>query len=286
MHSLREALDMAALTDTGRVREHNEDALFYDANLGIVVLADGMGGHLAGEVASGLTVEVVSETLRAELAALQQTGCPERKHPGTAMPGMLDNAVRRANAVVFERSRTDPQCYGMGTTLVCAVFCDDGLSVAHVGDSRLYRHRGGVLVQLTRDHSVLQEQLDAGLVSPEDARGAACRNLVTRAVGIRAEAEPEIRQFGVVPGDVYLFCSDGLTDMLEDDLIGRVIGFFSDNLSLAAQALVEQANASGGRDNVSVVLVAVKRHFPARSGWFSRLSALRQDGRTDDFSVR
>lgn len=272
MHSLRHALDMAGVTDAGRIRENNEDALFYDPDPGIVVLADGMGGYSAGEVASGLTVDVVSETLRAELDVLQ----PQARNGKGAAPAValeiLQIAIERANGVVYERAIADDQCRGMGTTVVAALFYDNRLAVGHVGDSRLYRLRMQELTRLTHDHSLLQEQLDAGLIDPARASQASWRNLVTRAVGTEPQVEVEIHEFEARVGDIYLFCSDGLTDMLEDSLIGEILGLMSDNLPLAAQALVDQANARGGRDNISVVLVEIRHEYPANRGWLAGLS--------------
>lgn len=273
MHSLRGALEISGATDTGRVREHNEDAVFYDAELGVVVLADGMGGYNAGEVASGLTIDVISETLRAELDALRPQA---RANKGSSLPvalEMLRIAIDRANSVVFERAATDVLCYGMGTTVVCGLFYDNQLVVGHVGDSRLYRYREQTLARITHDHSLLQEQLDAGLIDSESARNASYRNLVTRAVGIAHDVQSEIQQCEVQVGDLYLFCSDGLTDMLPDDLIAEVLGLFADNLPLAVQTLIEQANANGGRDNVSVVLVGIRHGYAAGRGWFARLAS-------------
>ena len=272
MSSLQEALEMTGATDAGRVREHNEDALLYDAGLGIVILADGMGGYQAGEVASGLTVDVVNETLHLELAPLPTHAKSGGFHvqDGAAL---LRVAIEQANATVFERASRDPQCAGMGTTVVCALFFDNRVFAAHVGDSRLYRYRAAEFTQLTRDHSLLQEQMDAGLLTAEEARHATYRNLVTRAVGIESQVEVETHEFDAQPGDIYLFCSDGLSDMVDDTLMGDIVSLFSDNLPLAAQALIEQANANGGKDNISVALVGVRCDFAMGGSWFSRLSA-------------
>lgn len=272
MQSLREAIEMTGLTDTGRVREHNEDAVLYDADLGIVVLADGMGGYNAGEVASGLAVDVVSDSLRSALETEWPHGLSSKATPAVATE-LLAAAIARANEAVFEMAHNDPRCSGMGTTLVGALFYDNRVAVGHVGDSRLYRYRSAEFISLTRDHSLLQEQLDAGLIRPEDARYATYRNLVTRAVGIEAKVEAEIQEFEVQPGDIYLFCSDGLTDMLEDPLIGETVSLFFDSLPLAAQALVDQANANGGKDNISVALVGIRRDYAVETGWFSRFSS-------------
>lgn len=272
MYSLRDALEMVGMTDPGRVRSHNEDALLFDADLGFVVLADGMGGYNAGEVASGATVDAIDDVLRSEwllVSSNSKAGPPLRLQAQE----MLTVAIARANSVVYEMARNEPLYAGMGTTLVAALFCDNHLVVGHVGDSRLYRYRNADFSCLTRDHSLLQMQLDAGLLTPEEARHASGRNLVTRAVGVEPEVESEIQTFAAMPGDVYLLCSDGLTEMVEDDLIGDVLGMYADNLPLAAQTLVAQANANGGRDNISVALVAVKRAYAVEAGWKARLAS-------------
>lgn len=272
MRSLRDALEMTGATDAGRLRDHNEDALLFDADIGVVVLADGMGGYNAGEVASALAVDAINDVLRMEIAAQPLHLGAKNASPLLAHE-ILALAIEQANAVVYEKACNEPLCAGMGTTLVAALFYDNRLIVGHVGDSRLYRYRNAELSCLTRDHSLLQMQLDAGLISPEDARHFAHKNLVTRAVGIESEVEPEIQEFLVAPGDVYLLCSDGLNDMVEDPLIGEVLSLFTDNLPLAAQTLVEQANINGGRDNISVALVAVKRDFAAEIDWVTRLTS-------------
>ena len=263
MASLTDALEMVGTTDVGQVRSHNEDALLLDPELGIVVLADGMGGYNAGEVASGIAVDTVGETLRAELGAIA---------PQTVAHDMLDLAIRRANSVIFDAAGSNPSCAGMGTTLVCALFFDNRLVCGHVGDSRLYRWRAGQLQQLSHDHSLLQEEIDAGLIRPEEARHLPYRNLVTRAVGVEAGVEPEIHEYAAQPGDLYLFCSDGLTDMVEDPRIGEILAA-GDDLQQAAQALVNEANANGGRDNITVALVGIRRDYAAKRGWISRLAA-------------
>jgi serine/threonine protein phosphatase PrpC len=163
---------------------------------------------------------------------------------------------------------------GMGTTLVVAVFHDNKVTVGHIGDSRMYRLRGEDFQQITRDHSLLQEQIDAGLITPEQARHSQNKNLVTRAVGIDAEVAAEIHDHEVLPGDVYLLCSDGLNDMVEDDEIcNDAWAHLSANLDLCATQLIQMANDNGGRDNVSVILVKVKGEYPAARGMFARFLA-------------
>ncbi|WP_198970354.1 PP2C family protein-serine/threonine phosphatase [Xylophilus sp. ASV27] len=237
-----------ALSDTGRVRQNNEDAVLHDASLGLALLADGIGGYNAGEIASGIAVR----TVHAAFGLWRQT------RPGKPTVWELRRVLRRcvaqANGAIMEAARSHPGYQGMGTTLVLGVFLDRRMLVGHIGDSRCYRLRGGRLRQLTHDHSVLQEELDAGRIRREDAADAAFRNLVTRALGVDAGIRLELSAHAVEPGDRYLLCSDGLTDMLDDGAIGRLLaaGLPMDG---SAEALVRAANAAGGRDNVSVVLV-------------------------------
>ncbi|SMC18046.1 protein phosphatase [Andreprevotia lacus DSM 23236] len=272
MVNLTQALDITGLTDSGQVREHNEDAIGFDAADGFVVLADGMGGYNAGEVASGIAVEVIAHLLREMLLK----NAPERAlqaHGQPAAYDMLEHAVRQANASIYGTAQSQPQCAGMGTTVVVGLYFDNRVLVAHVGDSRLYRLRGGALEQITRDHSLLQEQLDSGLITAEEARHSANRNLVTRAVGIDPDVAVDLSEFETQPGDLYLFCSDGLSDMLEDGDIADTLNTLRANLPLAAEQLVQMANDAGGRDNISVVLVGIKRDYPAQSGLWSRLTS-------------
>jgi protein phosphatase len=161
----------------------------------------------------------------------------------------------------------------MGTTLVVAVWCDNRMAVGHVGDSRLYRLRGGTLEQITRDHSLLQEQIDSGMITKEQARNSQNKNLVTRAVGIDPEVETEVHTYPVELGDIFLLCSDGLSDMVTDEDIELTLSSLQANLQLAAEQLVQQANDNGGRDNVSVILVRVAQDFAARTGMLDKLKA-------------
>ena len=161
----------------------------------------------------------------------------------------------------------------MGTTLVVALWHDNRISVGHVGDSRLYRLRDGKLTQVTRDHSLLQEQIDSGMITKEQARHSQNKNLVTRAVGIDPEVETEVHTYPVQVGDIYLMCSDGLNDMVTDEDIELTLSSLAANLQLAAQQLIQQACDNGGRDNVSVILVRVAKDYSARTGWMDKLKA-------------
>jgi protein phosphatase len=235
----------------------------------VVVLADGMGGYNAGEVASGIAVAVITTGMQ---QALDQREPAQPASGGGEAQGlaMLRDEIRKANTAVYQTAQNQPQCSGMGTTLVATLFFDNSMTVAHIGDSRLYRLRGESLDQVTRDHSLLQEQIDSGMITKEQARFSQNKNLVTRALGIEPEVEAEIHTYPVEPGDIYLLCSDGLNDMVEDDDIRLTLVTLKGNLQVAAEQLVQMANDNGGRDNVSVILVRVARPFPTSRGILSR----------------
>lgn len=264
---LNDALEMFALTDTGRVRGHNEDAVFAQPGQGLAILADGMGGYNAGEVAAGMAVTLLADSLaRLDLAALA----------ATQLEVCLRDAIQAANQAIYAAAAGQPQYAGMGTTLVLGVLHAGRLWLAHVGDSRAYRWRQGELARLTRDHSLLQAQIDSGLLSEAEARHAHNRNLVTRALGVEAVVEPELNGYDVEVGDIYLFCSDGLTDMVEEEDIALTLATLGVNLPLAGTQLVQMANDNGGCDNVSVILVKVKASLaPPLSGWHKWLDWLK-----------
>lgn len=266
---IQDALEIVSQTNPGMVRSHNEDSVASDASLGLVVLADGMGGYNAGEVASGIAVSVLASEIRHGLENARPEDLDENGRE--LAQALLRDNVKKANLSIFHAAQSQPQYAGMGTTIVGALFYDDRVAVAHVGDSRMYRLRGEDFEAITRDHSLLQEQIDSGLISREDARQSRNKNLVTRAVGIDAEVEPELHVHEVQMGDIYLLCSDGLNDMVEDDDIGTTLGMLQNNLPLAATQLIQMANDNGGRDNVSVILVKVKGRFPAARGWWAKL---------------
>jgi PPM family protein phosphatase len=268
--SLADVFEMASQTHPGMVRSHNEDSLFCDPELGLAILADGMGGYNAGEVASGITVSLLNAELRQALARTD----PSARDPQTHEPAaeaLMREYILRANTSVYQAAQSQPQYAGMGTTLVMALFHDNRVTVGHIGDSRMYRLRGEILQQLTRDHSLLQEQIDSGVITPAEARQSQNKNLVTRALGIDSKVEPEIHSYEVRPDDVYLLCSDGLNDMVEDELIRSTLTTMRSSFALAANQLVQMANDNGGRDNVSVILVKIKREFAAERSWMSQL---------------
>lgn len=249
---------MTGHTDTGMVREHNEDCFLIVPESGLALLADGMGGHLAGEVAAAMAVDKVTQHLLQAFAGNR----PEQPANGGSFESQaLVEAVRLANAAIHEASLTRPEQAGMGTTIVVAAFHDDLLTVAHVGDSRLYRYRHGTLTQITEDHSMVQELLRRGLISPEEARTSVNRNLVTRALGVDPVVEVDVLEQPFESGDIYLLCSDGLNDVLTDEEIGVMLGQHSDNLEAAARQMIAEVNARGGPDNVSIVLARTDGRF-------------------------
>lgn len=266
-----QALEITSFSHPGQVRSHNEDSVGYEALCGLVVLADGMGGYNAGEVASGMTVSVLSTEIK---SALLSNGVADEEDDSGEDIGatLLRNNVKKANATIYHAAQSQPQYAGMGTTVVAALFYDNHVAVAHVGDSRMYRLRGDTFETITRDHSLLQDQIDSGLISVADARKSMNKNLVTRAVGIDMDVDVEVHVHSVQVGDVYLLCSDGLNDMVPDDDIGSALQMLQANLTLAASQLIEMANDNGGRDNVSVILVKIKGDFAVSHSWLEKLS--------------
>jgi len=248
-------------TDTGRSRSNNEDSVAIDEWSSLVVLADGMGGYNAGEVASSMATSFIKSELGRWLseAAASATDTDVRR----AMEICVDNA----NRAIFNSANSNPRYAGMGTTLVVGVFRETRLLLGHVGDSRCYRMRAGRLTQITHDHSLLQEQIDAGLITGEQAAFSANKNLVTRAVGVEDTVLLETHQHDVLPGDIYVLCSDGLTDMLDDETIAQLLQR-CELLPEAATALIDAANDAGGKDNISVVLARVRGSSGAARSWW------------------
>lgn len=269
---LSDALDFASASDPGMVRSHNEDSVFVNPKLGLAILADGMGGQNAGEVASAMATTLLSNDLDQALK-----GRPPGDRVGTSPEprvfGVLREQIVAVNGSIFHAAESQPQYAGMGTTVVIALFYDNRLAVAHLGDSRLYRLRGARFGQVTKDHSLVQLQVDSGLITAEQARRSEQKHVVTRALGIEKQADPEIHEYDVRPGDIYLLCSDGLSDMVDDKDIVLTLQTLGGNLKAAAGQLVQQANDNGGKDNVSVVLVRVLGNFATPKTWWQKLLA-------------
>ena len=264
-------LEVTGLSDVGLKRSHNEDSIGSDTGIGLAVLADGMGGYRAGEVASAMAVNAIMEEVRDGLKAIKHGETDEDS--GYARESLVvREAVVRANETIHKAAISQPQCAGMGTTVVTVMFYDDRMTIAHVGDSRLYRLRGENFEQITVDHSLLQELIDKGFYTPEEAKQSLNKNLVTRAMGIEGTVVPDVVEEAVVPGDIYLMCSDGLTDMVEDEQIHLTLVKHANSLDRVATELVNTANDNGGKDNISVVLARAIKPFPSsRRSWYTRL---------------
>ncbi len=255
--------EICTQTDPGLARDNNEDAVAFDALTRLCILADGMGGYNAGEIASGMAAAFIKSEMGRWLS---QAG---RHANGKEVRRAMEICVENANHSIFNAANSNPQYTGMGTTLVVGVFQDERLMLGHIGDSRCYRLRGTEFQQITKDHSLLQEQIDAGLITPEQALTSLNKNLVTRALGVEDTVMLEVNEHRVETGDVYVMCSDGLSDMVND---AAIAGIMSANSSLEQKArqLIVAANEAGGRDNISVVLVQAKQASVKR-GLLSRM---------------
>ena len=246
-------LEIANCSNVGQKRPHNEDSTGSDTSLGLAVLADGMGGYKAGEVASAIAVTTIMYEIKQGLQRFrhgqidQETGYRQESL-------LLKRAVTRANESIFRTAQSETACRGMGTTVVVVLFANDQISLAQVGASRLYRLRGETLQQMTADHSLIQELVNRGLYSRAEAVANTPKNLVTRALGIESMVDTDILEDEVQEGDIYMLCSDGLNDMVDDEEIRLTLRKYSANLVQSAQELVRLANKNGGRDNISVIL--------------------------------
>lgn len=237
-------------TDPGLARENNEDSVAVDETTRLAVLADGMGGYNAGEIASGMATAFIKSEMTRWLTEAGKTAKIKE------IRRALEICVENANRSIYNAASSNAQYSGMGTTLVVGVFQGAKLILGHIGDSRCYRLRAGEFAQITRDHSLLQEQIDAGLLTVEQAATSTYKNLVTRALGVDDTVMLELNEYDVEVGDIYLMCSDGLSDMVEDPEIGSVL-LGQQSMDQMAEQLVAVANDHGGRDNISVLLVLV-----------------------------
>ena len=249
--------EFVALTDVGRVRANNEDAVAVNEATQLAILADGMGGYNAGEIASSMAVEYINSHMARLLQELGPDVTPAELRIA------LDTCINGANRAILEAALITPQYMGMGTTLVLGLFRSDRVILAHVGDSRCYRLRDGALQQITRDHSWLQEQVDLGMLTPQQADESDQGNLVTRALGVETSVQIDINEFPIEPQDLYIFCSDGLSDMVGDDDLAA-LSKAPATLQDKAQRMIQLANAMGGRDNISVLLVQTSGQKPEK----------------------
>ena len=253
------------LSDVGLVRDHNEDKIGWDTNLSLVLLADGMGGHNAGEVASEMAVNCIIDSLRNALL-------PEADDDSDYME-IVSEAVKYANSQIIKTASADPQCAGMGTTIVLTLFHNDSVVFAHVGDSRIYCFCEHELSPVTRDHSLVQEMLDNGFLNEEEALTSSNRNLITRALGIGEAVDVDVIERKTGEQEVYLLCSDGLTDLVTDGEIAEILRQYlnadevtSTALEAIVTSLVSTANERGGKDNISIVLVTKQEAYSDSKG--------------------
>lgn len=257
-------LDIAGKTDPGKVRERNEDSISIAPELGLLVVADGMGGHNSGEVASGLAVETIA-TFARDFLGNGRNAVPEGSDASLSPRArQLTHFIQNANTVIFEKSRAFKKDQGMGTTVVAVLVDSKALTVAHVGDSRLYLLRGGRIERLTEDHSLVQDQVRHGLITPEQAEKSHLQNILTRALGTESQVKVDVSDHPVLPGDVFMLCSDGLTKMVSEAEMAGVL-LQAPTAAEAVDILIKMANEAGGVDNVTVA-VARAESAPTK-GW-------------------
>ncbi len=250
-------------TDQGLVRANNEDNFYLDEKLGLLVVADGMGGHASGEVASKLVVNVIRDYFQGP-----------QKLVGAVNPAYSDAtnklccAIRLANQAVYEAAQSSPQLKGMGTTIVAVLLTGNKLSIAHIGDSRAYLIRADNIDQLTDDHSMVNEQVKRDIITREEAAKSEMRNILTKALGISADMEADLDELTMFDDDILFLCSDGLNTMLSDEAMLEIISAAGDPVA-AGDALINAANERGGRDNITVVIGYIKK-----KKWYSALFKL------------
>jgi serine/threonine protein phosphatase PrpC len=271
----------AAKSDVGRKRHGNEDSFRLAPELGLFVVADGMGGHAAGEVASRLAVDTIQEWVVKYLGGSDAALAGKPEPTCCREANFLLSSIRLANRIIYDAAQGRREYAGMGTTVVSILAVNDHVALAHVGDSRIYRLRGEQIVQLSRDHSLVQQQVDRGIISPEEAQESQYKHLITRALGVKESVEVELAEQPVLPGDFLLLCSDGLSDLLEDEEMLGIVREHADDLEKACQALVDRANYKGGDDNITALLIQAQagdrgrtHHQGPGSGMLARLRGM------------
>jgi serine/threonine protein phosphatase PrpC len=247
-------------TDQGLVRSNNEDNFYLDEKLGLLVVADGMGGHASGETASKLAVNVIRDYFQG-----QQKGTADYNLSYSEATNRLNSAIRLANQAVFEAAQSSPQLKGMGTTIAAVLLTGNRLSIAHIGDSRVYLVRAGNIEQLTDDHSVVNEQVKRDLITKEEAAKSEMKNILTKALGISTDTEADLDELTMFEGDILLLCSDGLNIMMTDETILEIISL-AENPFAVCDSLINAANEKGGKDNITVVIGYIKK-----KKWYSAL---------------
>ena len=243
-------------TDQGKTRTNNEDAFLVNDHLGLYAVADGIGGQEGGEVASRLAVEALSDMLREQFAGSRSAAAFDDSPETNQYISSLRGAVALANTTIRQTAAQDPALTGMGTTMTAVLLRPRTSVFVHVGDSRAYLFHDGTLRQLTDDHSLVAEQMRAGLITPEQARMSPYRHVITRSVGIHPEVHADFGMFELEKNDVLLLCTDGLTEMVKDDDIARILS--SETPAASAESLIRRANDNGGVDNITVVVVRIE----------------------------
>lgn len=245
-------------TDVGKVRKNNEDNFSIDEGLGLFVVADGMGGHASGEIASEMAVHIITENYQRAIKGKNKTFVGPYDDALSATSNRLLSSTRIANMAIFEAAQKDDKYHKMGTTLVALLLQEQTAILAHVGDSRIYRIRDGSIEQLTQDHSLVNQQMKLGLITEDEARSSKAKNIITRAIGLRRTVAIDVGEQMIQEDDRFVLCSDGLTDLVKDDEILDIVLNNTGELSEACDRLIEQANQRGGHDNITVILVHVK----------------------------
>ncbi len=259
-------------TNTGVKRSHNEDCIGTEARLGLAVVADGMGGYKGGEVASALAINTILTDLESTISSRKQQDAGTDEASGYSLESLaVRDTLKKCNQVIYNAAQSQPQYRGMGTTIVLALFYDNRLTIAHVGDSRLYRLRNDELELITVDHTLLQELIAKGFYTSEEAKESQNKNLVTRALGIDPDIEVDLQEDIALPGDTYLLCSDGLNDMVDDRDIYLTLNKYNDNLESAVTELVKLANENGGKDNISVILARPNQEAFTQKSWVDKV---------------
>lgn len=246
----------AGLTDVGRKRNHNEDSYLIDDELQLYVVADGMGGHAGGGTASRIAVETIDRELRGAWEAKASAFRSRVPLQESSLPEILRSAVEKACMAIFSAAQDDPRLQGMGTTVISLLVKDDHALFAHVGDSRAYLVRGELIQQISEDHSLVNEQIKAGMITPEEAKHSRYKNIITRSVGFEEEVQVDVMGLLAQPGDTFLLCSDGLANMVEDVELRDMV--LKHALNELPRKLVDLANERGGDDNITVIVVQIR----------------------------
>jgi protein phosphatase len=246
----------AGLTDVGRKRNHNEDSYLIDDELQLYVVADGMGGHAGGGTASRIAVETIDKELRGARDGKENPFAVSAALQDSPLPETIRSAVERACLGIFTAAQEDPRLAGMGTTVISLMVKEENAFLAHVGDSRAYLVRGDLIQQISEDHSLVNEQIKAGMITPEEAKHSRYKNIITRSVGFEEEVQVDVMGLVCEPGDTFVLCSDGLANMLDDKELHEVVR--NTKFEDTPKRLIDLANERGGDDNITVIVVQTR----------------------------